>query len=493
MRHIFNRARLSLASLAVLAACANASANPAIVIDAASGETLMQQNATQPWYPASLSKLMTVFVALKAVREGRITMDTPLRVSARATTMAPSKMGFRPGTLVTLDNALKMLMVKSANDIAVTIAEGVSGSVEAFANEMNASASALGMRESHFVNPNGLPDARQISSARDMAVLGRALYVYFPEQAGLFDIGALRLGAKIIPTHNGMLGRYPGADGMKTGFTCAAGFNLVVSASQNGKRLIAVVLGAPSAKSRTMLAASLLDKGFATGGGQGAVTSLASMGGEPPDMRDSACRHRGKASADFEAQVEDMSVPIPRSFLQAAQGPEGNSPYGGGSGAMSAAGGPMRPSEVATLPRPAFQPVQVFIGPVAGWTGPIAHAQGDTATAVTQAYSADGEAEADSPVKPAPDAQSMRAKRAPKAKAVKAKAPVAPKAAKAAPAKSTPAKSTPAKATPAKAASAKATPAKAKAAAKARPAKVEKPAAAKDKAKLAKNHAKHDE
>ena len=196
MRSIFTRATASAALLALLAGAAPAAANPTIVIDAASGETLVQQEATRPWYPASLTKLMTAFVALKAVREGRITLDTPLKVSARATSMAPSKMGFRPGTLVTLDNALKMLMVKSANDIAVTIAEGVSGSVEAFANEMNASASALGMRESHFTNPNGLPDSRQVSSARDMAVLGRALYVYFPDQAGLFDIGALRLGKR---------------------------------------------------------------------------------------------------------------------------------------------------------------------------------------------------------------------------------------------------------------------------------------------------------
>ncbi len=148
------RATASAALVALVASAVPAAANPTIVIDAASGETLVQQEATRPWYPASLTKLMTVFVALKAVREGRITLDTPIKVSSRATSMAPSKMGFRPGTLVTLDNALKMLMVKSANDIAVTIAEGVSGSVEGFAAEMNASASALGMRESHFTNPN---------------------------------------------------------------------------------------------------------------------------------------------------------------------------------------------------------------------------------------------------------------------------------------------------------------------------------------------------
>ena len=176
-------------------------------------------------------------------------------------------------------------------------------------------------------------------------------------------------------------------------------------------------------------------------------------------MHNFACRNRGKASQEFEAQVEDMSAPIPRGFMAAvAQGPEGNSPYGGApAGGSPAAGGAMRPSQIATLPRPAFQPVPVFVGPVAGWTGPIAHAEGDTATAVKQAYTADGEAEADSPVKPAPDAQSMRAKRGsrPKAKVARVQ-PAKPVAAKSVAAKAVAAKADddedekPAKAKPAK-------------------------------------------
>src|ERR1700731_208181 len=197
----------------------HAFASPALVIEMPSGAILYEDHATQPWYPASLTKLMTVYVALSAVRDHSIALDTPL-----------SKMGFRPGSLVTLDNALKMLMVKSANDMAVVIAEGVSGSVEAFAEDMNSTARDLGLTQSHFVNPNGLPDPEHVSSARDLAILARALYLTFPEQANLFNIGAMRLGGQIIPNHNNLLGRYPGADGMKTGFTCAAGFNLVASA-----------------------------------------------------------------------------------------------------------------------------------------------------------------------------------------------------------------------------------------------------------------------
>ena len=190
-------------------------------------------------------------------------------MSARAARMPPSKMGFRPGTEVTLDNALKMLMVKSPNDVAVMVAEGVSGSVEAFADDMNAAAQRLGLHELHFVNPNGLHNPAHVSSARDMAMIARALLREFPDHADLFSIGALQLGRQYIPNHNGLLGRYPGADGMKTGFTCPAGFNVVASANHSGRRLIVVVLGAPTARSRNQEAADLFDRGFAMGGGTG--------------------------------------------------------------------------------------------------------------------------------------------------------------------------------------------------------------------------------
>ncbi len=240
-----------------ICAAAPARATPSIVIDVSSGAVLSHDQATAAWYPASVTKLMTVYVALEAVRQGRISLETPVMMSPRACRAAPSKMGFRPGSEVTLHNALVMLMVKSANDIAVAIAEGVSGSVEAFADEMNRASASLGMTQSVWVNPNGLPDERQVTSARDLAILGRALYLQFPEHANLFNIGAMQLGKQIIPTHNHLLGRYPGADGMKTGFTCSAGFNLVASATRGGRRLIAVVLGAPNPILRTAKTAAL--------------------------------------------------------------------------------------------------------------------------------------------------------------------------------------------------------------------------------------------
>ena len=275
-----------------------AAAGPSLVVDVDSGQTLSENDATEPWYPASLTKLMTTYVALQAVRDGRLTLDTPLTMSARAASMPASKMGFSPGVEVTLDNALKMLMVKSPNDVAVMIAESIDGSVEAFADEMNATALKLGMRESHFVNPNGLHDPAHVSSARDMAIVARALLRDFPEQRDLYGIGALQLGDEIIANHNGLLGRYPGADGMKTGFTCPAGFNVVATATHGGRRLIVVVLGAPSPLERTMEAARLFDAGFAKwGGGEGPPESLPdSAVRSAPDMRGEICSRRNRAA-----------------------------------------------------------------------------------------------------------------------------------------------------------------------------------------------------
>ena len=264
---------------------------------------------------------MTVYVALDAVRSGKLTLDTPLVMSVRAARMPPSKMGFRPGTEVTLDNALKMLMVKSPNDVAVMVAEGVSGSVEAFANDMNAAGQRLGLQELHFVNPNGLHDPAHVSSARDMAMIARALLREFPDHADLFSIGALQLGNQYIANHNGLLGRYPGADGMKTGFTCPAGFNVVASANHSGRRLIVVVLGAPTARSRNQEAADLFDRGFAMGGGNGSLESLPSSGSGAPNMRADVCLRRNAAAI---AAAEDGGFrrrPEPGGRGQRAAGP----------------------------------------------------------------------------------------------------------------------------------------------------------------------------
>ena len=366
-----DRLKLAFASvplLLLLAVSPTLASEPYVVADAQTGDVLMQSDATEPWFPASTTKLMTTYVALSAVRDGKLTMDTPLTMSTRAARSAPSKMGFRPGTLVTLDNALKMLMVKSPNDVAVMIAESISGSVESFADEMNATAAKLGMHESHFVNPNGLHDPNHYSSARDMTVLARALLKDFPEHADLFNIGALQLGRQFIRNHNGLIGRYPGADGMKTGFTCPAGFNVVATAERSGRRLIVVLFGSSNARVRTNEAAMLFDRGFTmTSGGAKLDTLPASTVTTPPDNRDEICRGRGRAS--LLAMQED--------FVASATG-DGGSPPNGAQPMMSM---PMQPPppvvEIADAKAAPIVPVSVFVGPKPGWTGPVLAARSD--------------------------------------------------------------------------------------------------------------------
>jgi D-alanyl-D-alanine carboxypeptidase len=387
-------ATLCVALVAAFCQCAPALAAPMVVIDAASGQVLEQEQATASWYPASTTKLMTVYVALDAVRNRRITLDTPIAVSPRAAKMAPSKMGFKPGTEVTLRNALVMLMVKSANDIAVSVAEGVSGSVEAFADDMNRASASLGMTQSHWVNPNGLPDSRHVTSARDLAILGRALLVDFPEYAWLYNVGAMQIGGRLTGNHNGLLGRYPGADGMKTGFTCPAGFNVVASATRGGRRVIAVVLGAPTAAARTAMAATLFDRAFQGAAPQGPIASLPAFGvAAAPDMRDKVCRRRGKATQEYMAEVENLAAAAP----PAASGPLGF---------LSAAQAPqVAAKDVAHLPRPQFEPVEVYVGRAPGYDGPVARIRPAGTPVGTDApvsaYASEPAEEAASPV-PAP-------------------------------------------------------------------------------------------
>jgi D-alanyl-D-alanine carboxypeptidase len=364
----FRTLAATAAALAVLVGAGPARATPSLLVDLDSGDVLEASEATRNWYPASITKLMTAYVALSAVREGRMSLDTPMVVSQRAARMAPSKMGFRPGSEITLDNALKIIMVKSANDVSVTIAEGVGGSVEGFAQLMNDASARLGMTSSNWVNPNGLPDSRQVTSARDMALLARALHRDFPESRGLWSIGAIQFGQKYMQNHNGLIGRYPGADGMKTGFTCAAGFNVVATASRGGRRLLAVVMGQPSASQRTAYAAQMFDRGFAR---PAAVASLDAMRGGAgvggaPDMRGTACVRRGKMST-WASEYEDLTQPIPSYAASVvASNPQLEFLFSqsAGNGAASAAA-----SATTLAARPRFEPIPVYLGRAPGWSG----------------------------------------------------------------------------------------------------------------------------
>src|SRR5712691_1148960 len=296
------------AGAAMSLAGARAGAESLLLVEVDSGKVLHAENATYPWYPASITKIMTTYVTLRAVKEGRITLDTLLTVSHNAVAQQPVKMGFAAGTQVTVDNALKMLMVKSANDIAVVIAEGVGGSIEGFADLMNRNALRLGMTQSHWVNPNGLPADEQVTSARDMAMLARAAIKEFPEYDYYWHLPGIRMGKLVQRNYNTLIGRYPGADGMKTGFICASGFNLVASATRDGRRMIAVVLGAPSSAARALKAAQLLERGFNSNTGLawlmptlGTVESLQPVNAEPPNLRDEMCGgHRKRPATEDE-------------------------------------------------------------------------------------------------------------------------------------------------------------------------------------------------
>ncbi|GLS45951.1 D-alanyl-D-alanine carboxypeptidase family protein [Methylobacterium brachythecii] len=301
LNRVVGRVIGAFAALTALAGSAGAVTAPIVVVEVDSGKVIYSQAATDPWYPASITKLMTTYVALDLVRQGKISRDSLLTISPAAAAEPPSKMGFKPGTQLTLDNALKIIMVKSANDVAWAVGENLGGSIEGFADLMNETARRIGMRESRWYNPNGLPEPRQWTSARDMATLARALMRDFPEAHDLFNISAIQYGKYVVANHNGLLGRYAGADGMKTGFICSGGFNVVASATRNGRRIVAVVMGQASARERDLKTADLFDYGFSQSAGWTAPTLEAlpsSSLSEPPDMRPFICDRKKPMPVD---------------------------------------------------------------------------------------------------------------------------------------------------------------------------------------------------
>jgi D-alanyl-D-alanine carboxypeptidase len=283
-----------------------AATDPAyILVDVGKGTVLAHSNSDRRWAPASVTKVMTAYLTFQALKAGQLKLTSPVVVSANAAKEPPSKMGYKPGTVVTVDNALKMVLVRSANDMAVALGETVGGSEANFVKMMNAQAKRLGMNGTTFRNPNGLPAEGQYSTARDLAVLSRAIWMQFPEYRDYFRIPAISAGNKVLRNYNILVDHYRGANGMKTGFVCASGFNVVASATKNGRTLIAVVLGETSANQRAVTAAGLLDKGF--GGGSGGLLgqNLAKFRTQPSptapaNLHSEICgknRNRGEADA----------------------------------------------------------------------------------------------------------------------------------------------------------------------------------------------------
>ncbi len=234
-----------------------------IVVDAETGKVLHEANADVASPPASLTKMMTLYLLFDALKKGEVRMNTPMKVSARAASQAPTKIGVPRGKTITVDQAIDAEVTKSANDVAVIIAEHLSGTEDAFAEKMTATARAMGMMQTTFKNASGLPDPGQFSSARDMAILAKHLIEDHPNYYPLFSRMEFAYGAQVIRTHNHLLETYEGADGIKTGYTVASGYNLVSSAKRGKQRIIGVVFGGATAAARDRHMVDLLDDGFA--------------------------------------------------------------------------------------------------------------------------------------------------------------------------------------------------------------------------------------
>lgn len=255
------------------------SGNPryaAVIMDAQSGKILHQAYAHKPLAPASLTKMMTLFMAFEAIENGKLHMNKYLTVSQNAINQPPSKLGLRSNTKITVKEAIYILVTRSANDVAYAMGETISGSQAEFAKAMTKRAHQLGMKNSYFYNASGLPHPQQKSSAYDMAVLGRSLMQYFPQHYHFFKTIRYNYRGQVIETHNNLMRRFDGMDGMKTGYTHASGFNLVSSAVRDNRRVIVSVFGGRTAVSRDNHVAELMNRGFADLGGGRGKTQIAS-------------------------------------------------------------------------------------------------------------------------------------------------------------------------------------------------------------------------
>jgi len=274
---------------------------PNLVFNPNTGDVLYSSRAGDKWYPASLTKMMTAYLVFKALKSGKITLKTRLKVSKKASRQPPSKIGLRPGSRISVNKALEALIVRSGNDIAMVLAEGIGKTEANFVKKMNAAAKKLGMNATTYGNPHGLKNKRQITTARDLGILARTLITEFPRYRRYFKMRTVKIGKKTLKSRNKLLKTMKGADGMKTGFICDSGFNIVASATRDGRRLVAVVMGSKSAKIRDARVAQLLDWAFTYqnfAGSKTGATKLARLSNnqvkKPTSMRSIACKPRPK-------------------------------------------------------------------------------------------------------------------------------------------------------------------------------------------------------
>jgi len=236
----------------------------AILLDADTGEVLFADDADSERHPASITKVMTLYLAFEAIAEGKLRLDDKLVMSRNAAYQKPSRLGLGIGKSLPVEQAIRIIAVKSANDLAMALAERLGGSETAFVAMMNAKVDKLGMMRTHFANPTGLPDPRNVTSARDIATLSSAILRRYPQYYTYFALRSANYGRQTYANHNHLLGHVLGLDGIKTGYTADAGFTLAASAIRNGRRLIGVILGAPSPAVRSRDMVQMLEDGFAT-------------------------------------------------------------------------------------------------------------------------------------------------------------------------------------------------------------------------------------
>jgi D-alanyl-D-alanine carboxypeptidase len=301
-------------------AMARGERNPSLVFEPLSGQVLLEERSGEPWRPASLTKLMTAYLTFSALKAGTLKLDQKIPVSAEAEKVEPSKLGMPVGSEMSVDLALKSMLVYSANDMAVVLAEAIGGTLPKFVRAMNDTARRLGMRGTFYANPHGLNDPRQVTTARDIGVLVSHIIREFPEYQGYFSAPFVQVGKRKLRNRNALLRQMPAADGMKTGFICDSGYNLVGSATLDGHRLVAVVLGAKTSKARADLAQVLLESGsseLASGlaGDRPALEALpdtAAGAKEPDSMRGTVCKGSGPVAFANPHQIEGWGVSFGR-------------------------------------------------------------------------------------------------------------------------------------------------------------------------------------
>lgn len=279
-----------------------ARAVPQLLVDIQSGDVLFAKDAGKRWYPASLTKIMTAYVVFEAIEAGELDLDTPIFIPAFATRVSPSKSGLPADTAIRLEDALFLLMVKSANDVALAIAHYFDQKGANFIDRMNKTARRLGMRDTYFVNPHGLHDQNHYSTARDMAILSLSVWSRYQQQYGtLFSTSTLLLRQQRLRSFNVLLSRFPGANGFKTGFTCDSGYNIVGTAQRKGRALMVIVMGGASPRERNQLSASLLQQGFdgQFSASSTLLTSIVNQPGAPQNMRRRVC---GADKAAYQAK-----------------------------------------------------------------------------------------------------------------------------------------------------------------------------------------------